>query len=228
VRRLCRQALVLNHGRTWFLGPSEEAINRYFGLVAGQDPTRRSRELEDRDADEQPGMTPAEVLRGNVLRTDGPRHGEGGLELVAARLTDERGRDVRSVPMKDVLHVDLLIVAHRETSTYSAGLILFDRFGTMVFSAGTGLQGHRLPTLAPGDAIVVRLDLRLSVQVGQYTFTLGTSEPGVFQDWHEQIGPIEVTHTGPLVPFYGVAELPMECRHGAVAHQWSEAGARVS
>lgn len=228
VRRLCRQALVLNHGRPWFLGPSEEAINRYFGLLAGQDPTRRAPEMEDRDADEQPGMTPAAVQRGNVLPAGGPRHGEGGLELVAARLTDDRGRDVRSVPVKEVLHVDLLILAHREVAAPSAGLILFDRFGTMVFSAGTGQQLHRLPSLVPGDAIVVRLDLRLSVQPGQYTFTLGTSEPGTFHDWREQIGPIEVAPGGAPVSFHGLAELPMECRHGAVAHQWSEAGARVS
>ena len=216
VRRLCRQALVLSHGRSAFLGPSEEAINRYHGLMAGQDPTRRAPELEDREADEQPGMTPDEVRRGSILRADGPRHGEGGLELQAARVTDEKGRDSLVVRMQEVRHIDLLVVARRPVASPSAGLALYDRFGTMVFSAGTGHYRHRLPALAPGDALVVRLDLRFNVQPGEYTFTLGTSEPGRFHDWHEQVGPIEVTAAQGEHPFHGVAELPMECRHGAV------------
>lgn len=221
VRRLCRQALVLNHGRMAFLGPSEEAVNRYHGLMAGQDPTRRAPELEDREADEQPGMSLEEVRRGDILRAGGPRHGERGLELLAARLTDDRGRDTLTVHTREVLHVDLLIVAHRRVASPSAGLALYDRFGTMVYSAGTGQLRHRLPSLAPGDAIVVRLDLRLSVQPGEYTFTLGTSEPGCFHDWHEQVGPIEVTPDGGEARFFGVAELPMEARHGAVSHAWA-------
>ena len=226
VRRLCRQTLVLDQGRMAFLGPSEEAINRYHGLMVGQDPTRRAPELEDREADEQPGMTPAEIRRGDTLRAGGPRHGERGLELLAARLTDDRGRDTLTLQVRDVLHVDLLIVAHRAVAAPSAGLALYDRFGTMVYSAGTGQLRHRLPALAPGDAIVVRLDLRLSVQPGEYTFMLGTSEPGCFHDWHEQVGPIEVVQSGKEAVFFGVAELQMEARHGAVAHAWGE-GERV-
>lgn len=217
VRRLCREALVLSHGRTLFRGPSEEAVNRYYGLLAAQDPTRRAPPLEDRDADAQPGMTAEAVRRGNVLREGGPRHGDRGLEVVAARFSDGHGRDTRVVRVKDVLHIDLLAVARRHVSSPSAGLALYDRFGTMVFSAGTGHLQHRLPPLEPGDSIVVRLDLRLSVRAGEYTFTLGVSEPGNFLDWHEQVGPLEVA---PLSagepPFHGVAELPMECSHAAL------------
>jgi lipopolysaccharide transport system ATP-binding protein len=224
VRRLCRQAMVLNHGRPAFLGPSEEAVNRYHGLVAGQDPTRRAPELVDREADELPGMSPEAVRAGNVLRSDGPRHGERGLEILAARMTNDAGRDTRVVKSKEALHVDLLILAHRHVATPTAGLALHDRFGTLVFTAGTSQLRHRLPPLAPGDAIVVRLDLRLSVQPGEYTFTLGTSEPGCFHDWHERVGPLEVATTGEGLPwFYGVAELPMECRHAGVLHRWSGA-----
>ena len=111
--------------------------------------------------------------------------------------------------MRDVLHIDLLIVARRAVAAPSAGLALYDRFGTMVFSAGTGQLRHRLPALAPGGAIVVRLDLRLSVQPGEYTFTLGTSEPGCFHDWHEQVGPIEVV---PLRPGAGRSTAWPSCR----------------
>ena len=86
----------------------------------------------------------------------------------------------------------------------------------MVFSAGTGHYRHRLPSLKRDDEVVVRLALRLTVQPGQYTFMLGTSEPGRFHDWHEQVGPIEVAAPEGEPPFHGVAELPMECSHSAV------------
>jgi ABC-type polysaccharide/polyol phosphate transport system ATPase subunit len=218
VRRLCRQALVLDHGRSWFLGPSEEAINRYFGLLAGQDPTRRAPELEDREADDLPGMTPAAVERGNLLRPDGPRHGERGLELLAARITTASGQETLTFPTKSIVRIDLLIGAHRRVASPSAGLALYDRFGVMVYSAGTGQHRHRLPELNPGDTIVVRLDLRLSVQPGQYTFTLGTSEPGRFHDWHEMVGPIEITPESLENPsFHGMVELQMECHHSVVS-----------
>jgi lipopolysaccharide transport system ATP-binding protein len=223
VRRLCREALVLSHGRAMFLGPSEEAVNRYYGLLAAQDPTRRPPALEDREADLQPGMTAEAVRRGNVLRPGGPRHGERGLEIVAARFSDPSGRDTRVVRVKDVLHIDLLVVAHRSVASPSAGLALYDRFGTMVFSAGTGHFQHRLPALEPGDALVVRLDLRLTVRAGEYTFTLGTSEPGHFHDWHEQVGPLEVAPiSAGEPPFHGVAELPMECSHAPLVRASSE------
>jgi lipopolysaccharide transport system ATP-binding protein len=222
VRRLCRQAMVLDHGRVAFLGPSEEAVNRYYGLTVGKNPVRHAADQVDREADQQPGMSPEEVRAGNVLRPNGPRHGERGLEIRAARITNARGRDTLVVPTKETLHIDLLIVAHRHVASPTAGLVLYDRFGTMVFTAGSSQLRHRLPALAPGDAIVVRLDLRLSVQPGQYTFTLGTSEPGCFHDWHEQVGPIEVASGDGDPWFFGVAELPMECRHAGILHGWSE------
>ena len=52
----------------------------------------------------------------------------------------------------------------------------------------------------------------------EYTFSLGTSEPapeqnlnvGFIQDRHELLGPIVVTaDTEKILPFYGIARLPM-------------------
>jgi len=219
VRRLCRQVLFLSAGRAAFLGPSSEAINRYHRAVFRGHPAG-ARLPEDREADPQAGMTAAEVLRGNILRPDGRRHGQGGLEIAAARLTDAAGHDTMSVAIREPLQIDLLLVAHADVATPSAGFVLFDRLGNLVFSAGTGHHHHRLPALGPGDSLVVRLTVTFSVQSGQYTFNLGTAELGEVHDWHEMLGPIEVFHEGggPL-PFHGLAELPMECRHGEVVRQ---------
>jgi hypothetical protein len=64
---------------------------------------------------------------------------------------------------------------------------------------------------------VVRLSVRFNLQPGNYSFTVGTSELGRVHDWHEMLGPIEVFQEGGgPPPFYGLAELPMETRHGPV------------
>jgi lipopolysaccharide transport system ATP-binding protein len=216
VRKLCRDALVLDAGQPVFLGPSSEAVNRYHSVMFRGKPIRGPI-LRKKKADPEAGMTAAEVLRGNILKPDGHRHGDRGLEVVAARLTDADGRDGMAVAMRDVLNIDLLIVSHEPVASPSAGFVLFDRLGNLVFSAGTGNLGHQLPALSPGESVVVRLSVHFSVQAGQYTFNVGTAELGRVHDWHERLGPIEVFQegTGPP-PFNGIAELPMQCRHGVV------------
>jgi len=163
-------------------------------------------------------MTAAEVRRGNILRDHGRRHGERGLEIVAARVTNAAGHDTLSVGLKEALNLDLLLLARDSIHNPSAGVFLFDRFGNLVFSAGTTLRGHRLPPLRAGEGMVVRLNVRFNVQPGLYSFTLGASEAGHATDRHESLGPIHVVHEGggPL-PFHGIVELPMECQHGEVA-----------
>jgi ABC-type polysaccharide/polyol phosphate transport system ATPase subunit len=216
VRKLCSEVLVLDAGRAVFLGPPSEAVNRYHSAVHHGRPPRGP-VLHERDADPQDGMTVAEVRRGNILKPDGRRHGSRGLEVTAARLSDAHGRDTLAVPMKESLNIDLLIVSHEPVASPSAGFVLFDRLSNLVFSASTGNLRHRLPALRPGEGLVVRLTVRFSLQPGRYTFNVGTAELGRVHDWHEMLGPIEVFHEGegPL-PFHGLAELPMEVRHGVV------------
>jgi lipopolysaccharide transport system ATP-binding protein len=219
VRKLCREVLVLDAGRPAFLGPPSEAVNRYHSVAFHGRPPQGPL-LHNRRPDPQAGMTADEVMRGNFLTPDGRRHGDRGLEVVAARLSDSTGQDTMTLGMREALHIDLLIVAHESVDTPSAGFVLFDRLGNLVFSAGTGNLGHRLPALSAGESLVVRLTVTFSVQPGRYTFNVGTAELGRVHDWHEMLGPIEVFHAGEgPPPFHGLAELPMECRHAEVVKQ---------
>jgi ABC-type polysaccharide/polyol phosphate transport system ATPase subunit len=214
VRRLCTNALLLNHGQPVFLGPATEAINRYHGVLFGRDPDRPAPHLQDRAADPQQGMRAEAVREGHVLKPDGPRHGSRGLELAAARITNAEGHDSVTTAVGGLLNFDLLIEARESVATPSAGVNIFDRFGNLVFGSGTGRHGHRLPPLRVGDSIVVRLSLQLNLQPGYYTFALGVAELGHFHDWREELGPIEVYHASTLpMRFDGIAELPLQCRH---------------
>ncbi len=221
VRRLCETTVVLEHGRVVYQGPTGEAINRYHAIVFPRAPGRPAPQLAQREAESAASMSAgpsaAEVRAGSILRPGGRRHGGRAAELQAVRITDEQGRGTLSVPLRDTLLIDLLIVAREPVESPSAGIALTDRLGNLAFSAGTGQLGHRLPALRAGESLVVRLSVRFSLQPGPYAVMLGVSELGHALDWHEDLGPIEVYHGGPdPIPFHGIADLPMECRHGQV------------
>ncbi len=76
-----------------------------------------------------------------------------------------------------------------------------------------------LPDINPNDILIVQFELGFSVSPGEYTFSLGASEPsmeggpnvGYIHDKVEMLGPITVTADERHVyPFYGIAQLPDE------------------
>jgi hypothetical protein len=137
-------------------------------------------------------------------------HG-GGADLIFPHHECERAQSEAATGEPFVRHWMHVGMVYKDGEKMSKSL------GNLVFAAGTGNLLHRLPALHPGESLVVRLSVRFSVQPGRYTFTVGTSELGRVHDWHEMLGPIEVFQEGlGPPPFYGLAELPMEARHGPV------------
>ena len=76
--------------------------------------------------------------------------------------------------------------------------------------------------LSAGQELIVRIDLKLNVQPGEYAFSLGTSMPsadcgpnmGCILDRHELLGPIVVVaDPAKTYPFYGIARLPMKVNY---------------
>jgi len=166
-------------------------------------------------------MAPEEILAHNILADDKRRHGAGGLAIVGARVTDRWGRDTLQISMQEKLCFHLLLRANDEIVKPNVGVDLFDRFGNLVFASGVANIGHPLQDMSQDDQMVVRIDLTMNVQPGEYSFCLAAAEPsadqgpnvGYIQDRHEMLGPILVTHDpSQLFPFYGIAKLPMEVR----------------
>jgi hypothetical protein len=129
------------------------------------------------------------------------------------------------IEMFDILTFHLLIRANEPIIDPSSGIHLFDRLGNIVFAAGTRQLGKRLPDLSAGEEVIVRMELQFNVQPGEYTFSLGAAEPspeqnpnvGFIHDRHELLGPIVViAETEKLLPFYGIAKLPMNAEFGNV------------
>jgi lipopolysaccharide transport system ATP-binding protein len=219
VQNLCDRAILLYNGEIDFIGVPEETVSRYFSKLGSRKSIAAPSGIEaatQSSADSL--MLRSETLAHNLLDSSHPCHGAGGLEVLAARVTDHCGRDTLAVKMLESLTFHVLLKAKVPIYDPSTGIHLFDRLGNLVFAAGTRQLRHRLPDLMPGQELLVKFELTFNVQPGEYTFSLGAGEPseegpniGFVQDRHEMLGPIVVTtDEQQIFPFYGIAQLPMK------------------
>jgi ABC-type polysaccharide/polyol phosphate transport system ATPase subunit len=176
------------------------------------------------------------VRRHDLLPEAKSRHGNRDYEIVACALVDRNGYVTRNIQMGDPAHLFLVLRAHRDIPSPSAGVQLYDRMSNLVFAAGTRQLRVDVPALAAGHELIVELELTMDVQPGDYVFCVGCSEPsadgpniGVICDRHEGLGPISVvTDPMQLMPFYGIARLPVQVRfvHPRAGTQPARASAR--
>lgn len=222
VLNLCTRAILLEKGRVSFEGTPEETVARYLvGLRGGsrfaapKTPKPAAPAADPAPARSDPA---ALALAADVIGPRGAtRHGVGGMRVLAAAVLGPDGQPSQETTMGGVLTFRLLIEAHRPVAAPRCGVRLHDRFGTLVFGAGTYNAGLALPPLNPGDRLVADLAITMDLADGQYTFSVGCGEPaaedpdaGVRHDTIELLGPITVLPVaGARRPFYGVARLPM-------------------
>jgi len=227
MQNLCDRALLLDSGRTEYIGSTIESVNRYYAKV-GQKPDR-NKILGNKAALQQVVLneflfSPEEIVEHSILNKISCRHGSKGLEIIAARVTNERGIDTFQVNILDNLFFNVILRANEDIDEPTSGMNLYDRMGNLVFAAGTPQLRYRLPPLSAGEELIVRFEVSFSVKPGEYTFSLIASEPssiggpnvGYFHDQYDLLGPITVTaDTNQVFPFYGIAQLPMKIFHGA-------------
>jgi len=225
MQNLCDRAILLENGKIDFLGDATEAVSRYYAKV-GQKPERErfaAKKLPEKSVQlEESHIDYEKIIQHSILKNKGNRHGPRGLELIAARVTDENMNDTLQVPILGRLIFHLILRANENIPTPTTGLNLYDRMGNLVFAAGTPQLRYSLPSLLKGDEIIVQFELTMNVGVGEYTFSLMTSEPsadgspniGYFHDRYDMLGPISViADTTQVFPFYGIAQLPMKISH---------------
>lgn len=218
VMNTCNSAILLKNGEIDFMGSPEETVSRYYGGLGRRAvPGKHIGTKEAGAAMEAETIQQAEIIEHNILKVNQMRHGAGGLKIIAARIMDKKGRDTLEVRMLDPLSFYILLRAREEVFDPSTGIHLFDRMGNLVFAAGTRQLRQPLPDLLAGQELIVKMEITFNVQPGEYTFSLGASEPsadgpnvGYVHDRHEMLGPIIVSaDENEEFPFYGIAQLPM-------------------
>ena len=217
VRNICTRALLMNHGHLEFDGAPEEAVSRYYALS-------NKNELIPRLQDEAlPVLSEegfADVIDHDILGSARSSHGEGKLKIVAASISNGQGQYGYDVLLMGEIKIRMIIQAFDVVKNPSAGIHLYDRMNNLIFAAGTRQVGVILADMVAGDKILLEISLAMQVQPGEYTFSLGCSEPspehsnmGINHDRYEGLGPINVfIKDAGVMPFYGIAQLPISIK----------------
>jgi len=231
IQNLCETVLYLQQGKVAFYGSATEGVNRYLADMGARTLNADLYGIKRPVLRETAGMflTADDILAKTIITEMTPRHGTGGIELIAARVVDKKSRDTFQAEIMEELNFHLLIRAQENVYAPSAGIYLYDRMGNLLFQCGVRQLQKRLPDLTAGQTVLVRFCLGLTVQPGAYTFNLSCT--GFSQDrqaeehyvWtmYEQLGPLVVTFTDKekMIPFGGMARMPLTVDYCLVEDQ---------
>jgi hypothetical protein len=224
IMNICNKAVLLDSGKIDFQGSPEEAVSRYYSKLGLR--SRRAvnvRQQEKVSSDNVCTLSEGDVIAHNILISETTRrHGKRGMEILAACVVDREGQPTFQVQIMDSLSFYLLLRANEEIAEPGAGIHLYDRLGNLVFAAGNFQLKTILPPLTKGEKMIVGFDLCFAVYPGEYTFELALGEPsdegpnvGFFHDKLSMLCPIKVIcNANEVLPFYGIAQLPMSIRWG--------------
>jgi ABC-type polysaccharide/polyol phosphate transport system ATPase subunit len=215
VQSLCDRALLLNQGSLMFDGVPEDCVSRYFNLHKVS--MKSGQPVAGRHPPVNPEVLSA-VRSGDILSMAKSRHGDKALEIAAAVVVDGHGAATWDFEMMHRAAVRMHLRANADIKRPSAGIQLHDRMGNLVFAAGTPQLHFPLPALSKGQEILLEFRIALSLQPGAYTLSLDAAEfdednpnVGAFYDRIGGLGPLNVAHHVPgTMPFYGIAQLPMD------------------
>ncbi|MFM9994335.1 MAG: ABC transporter ATP-binding protein [Phycisphaerales bacterium] len=244
ILNLCDRAILMDHGRAVFEGEPAETMARYTASLrgttkfgpkrAGAPPSPSAcgtgvspvRTASASPAKSSLASDSAAILEHDVIGDRAAsRFGAGDTRVLGCRVTDADGRDALRAFMGEALTFHVLIEGVRPVEQPRVAVQLVNRFGTLLFACGTRMLGHRLPALAAGDRLIVRLELVMDLEPGQYSFSVSTSEPaeddpnaGVTHDTVPDLGPLLVMlDKSKPRPFFGAARLNVRASHEGMA-----------
>jgi ABC-type polysaccharide/polyol phosphate transport system ATPase subunit len=226
IEHLCTQGLVLKKGEQAFLGPPDEAIALYHADLhspkgsnwkrnASAPPANPTARHASNADDEKAILESGVLARARHELSDSPR-----LRILGVRVANQAGRATLNGRVGDTMTFQLLIEAVEDVEEPSAGILLYDRFNTLLFGGGTRTTAYTLSPMRSGDRMIVRFDVEMAIRAGQYTFHAGVSEPvpgdpeaSIRHDLITGLGPIRLMLADGPRTFWGQCELPMKVSH---------------
>ena len=219
VRTLCARALVLDHGRMAFLGPSDEATSVYHavssGALAGKDLAQAvsAQEAAESAGDQtavpaatgigREGTESTELTLERVARAvpDGIERfqdeiGDGTLTVTGCALFDREGQPGSTFAAGESIRVGVAFVPKQDfpAEQLIGGFQVRDRFNNVV-TAGTSVnRGADLPALRAGHRYVILMKLQGRLGPGKYLLDFGLGSGADHADsakhYHHRIGGI--------------------------------------
>jgi lipopolysaccharide transport system ATP-binding protein len=167
-KRLCDEIHVLDRGRLMRSGPPDAIANWYLaymtqgsgsGVRCPGSVTQEKDQRELRTADRESGATAFVPFR----------HGDGGGRIARVQLLSPEGWPLQAAPLGEACRLRFEAEFHVPVEAPILGFYIRDRLGTDVIGVNTHQEGITLPSVQPGDRIVVDFVLPLRLRPGHYS-----------------------------------------------------------
>lgn len=221
VRDLCERAILLQNGVCRFQGAAADAILAYYQLnpEATESPALPSSKPAEAEGPAESADQAGDVMAAAVWHRNGEPPTEGPAHLLAVSVRDAANRPTMAVNLGGRLDFAVLFQV-REPVPAHVAVIVKNRQGQTVYSAGS--YNHRLdpPRLASGGRAVFHLSADMMLEAGEYTFSVvlglvgGNGTQVQKLDASPAIGPLRITwdYEQDRAPFFGMFGLPAASR----------------
>ncbi|MCG3128541.1 MAG: Vitamin B12 import ATP-binding protein BtuD [Phycisphaerae bacterium] len=206
VRRLCQRAMYLDAGECRVIAPAASAVDLYIAAMTegGREKRITPRTASVPAAGAQAGGRPAEACA---------RIGTADMTIQRVEILDEQDQPAASFVSGQTARIVVDAVAHADARGVSFGIMIYDRFGTVVFGIASDMIDGRRLEFTPGASVRYVLEVRLALQVGGYSVDAdigGHDERGrpVPLDRVSHCADFEISRQGER-RFHGIT--PLEC-----------------
>jgi len=173
IGRICRRALVLSRGRTAFLGPAEEAIDRYHDLLRrGEGLDAGSEERSSRRADES----------GPAPLVDSRRWGNRRVEIRKVSFVDRDGRPAAAFAPGDYFEARIHYLSKLPSGERPIfGAAIHTAYKMLIYGPNTLEGGPPEDRILPASGIVRFIIPSLPLFRGDYLFSASAYDPSLSQ-----------------------------------------------
>ncbi len=165
VKSLCRRGVYLHKGAPVFVGPTEQAVDRYLSQVR-ETTTKRAVEKIEKLAEAREVVAPVE---------SDLRYGTGHAQVESVRMLDTHGQEREEFGYGERVVIEASVRAMIDLERVDVAFTLRDQTGVDLFGATAVREGAKPPRLRTGELAVIRFSFRNNLRPGPYGISLSIS-----------------------------------------------------
>jgi lipopolysaccharide transport system ATP-binding protein len=194
VKMLCKNAVLMEHGKILEVGEPKEVVNHYIALLS-------SDKQEDKQEKQAPGLSKEirevenhnDFVANSQSETKLNRHGNQLAVINSVKITDLDNNKINKVETGTTFQIIVSLEAKEELEKLIVGISLRNLMGLVIYGINTHLMDVDLPDLQAGQQLKVCFQIPCHLNKGIYTFTVGIhSEEGISYDWVDELVVFEV------------------------------------